>query len=122
MPSSYLDQFNKYKLKYSGANVTTALTAIKDSVMIPRFQVATQLIVQDREKVRQILEENGVLPGLQGIYYAFGFALSSAKFSHTGATLQTVASALKARFAGMGADPAILDSIAAALTGYTPYY
>ncbi|TDA41327.1 MAG: hypothetical protein DSO07_05275 [Thermoproteota archaeon] len=122
MPTSYLDQFNKYKLKYSGANVTAVLTAIKDTVMVPRFQVATQLIVQDREKVRQILEENGVPPGLHGIYYAFGFALSSAKFSHTGATLQTIASALKARFAGMGADTTILNAIAAALTGYAPYY
>jgi hypothetical protein len=122
MPSSFTDQLNKYNAKYSGTNVTTALTAIKDTVMIPRFQAATQLIVQDREKVRQILEDNGVAPGLQGIYYAFGFALSSAKFSHSGTTIQIVASALKARFVGMGADPNICNAIAQAITGYTTYY
>jgi len=122
MPETYMSQFTKYKLKYDGANVTAVLTAIRDTVMIPRFQVATQLIVQDREKVRQILEEMGVDVGLHGIHYAFGFALSSAKFSHSGPTLQRIAAALKARFVALGAIPEVCDAIASAITGYKPYY
>jgi hypothetical protein len=122
MSVTQIEQLRKYGLKYDADNVTAALTAIRDTIMIPRFQVAVQLITQDREKVRQVLTEYGVDPGLHGIHYAFGFAVSSAKFSHSGPVLQKVVAALKARFVALGAIPGVCDAIAAAITGYTPYY
>ena len=122
MPVTLLEQLKKYELKYDGDNVTAVLTAIRDTIMVPRFQVAVQLITQDREKVRLVLTEHGVDPGLHGIHYAFGFAVSSAKFSHSGPVLQKVVAALKARFVALGAIPEVCDAIAAALTGYSPYY
>jgi hypothetical protein len=122
MPVAPVLQLNKYKLKYDGANVTTVLTAIKDAVMVPRYQAAVTQITQDRETVRTLLEGMGVDPGLHGIHYAFGFAVSSAKFSHSGAVLQRTVSALRARFLALGGIADVLDAIAEALTGYTPYY
>jgi hypothetical protein len=122
MPTPLTLQLEKYKLKYDGANVTTVLTAIKDTIMVPRFEAGVTSIVQDRETVRGILNEMGVDAGLQGIHYAFGFAVSSAKFSHSGPVLMRVISALKARFVALGADSDVCDAIAEALTGYTPYY
>jgi len=122
MPTSLILQLEKYKAKYSGANVTTVLTGIKDDIMVPRYEAAVTVIVTDRETVRGILNEMGVDPGLHGIHYAFGLAVSSAKFSHSGAVLQRVVSALRARFVALGANPDVCDAIAEALTGYRPYY
>ncbi len=122
MPRSFVTQFEKYALKYDGENVTAALTAIKSTVMDPRYQAAISVITQYRETVRRILEENNVPPGLHGIHYAYGFAIASAMFSHSGAVLARTATALKQRFIALGADPAICDLIAEALTGYKPYY
>lgn len=115
-------QIRKYKTKYDGTNVTNKVTAIKDTVMIPRYEAAISVITPDREVVRQVLEELGVDPGKHGIYYAFGLALSSAKFSHSGAVLAKIAAALKARFVGLGADPAVIDEITKAIIGTAPYY
>lgn len=122
MYRSYTEQITKYPLKYSGANVTAVLTAIKATVMDPRYQAAVSVVTQYRETIRRVLEENGVPPGIHGVHYAFGFAVASAMFSHSGPTLARTIAALKARFVGLGALPDICDKIAEALTGFVPYY
>jgi len=122
MPVTPIQQLQKYELKYSGTNVTAVLTAIKSTVMEPRYEAAVILITADREIVRRILEENDVPPGRHGIHYALGFAISSAKLSHSGPVLLRTAQALKARFVALGADPVIADKIISALAGVSPYY
>jgi hypothetical protein len=112
----------KYQLKYDPDNVRIALTAVRETVMIPRFQAAVSAITSDREIVRSILATHNVPPGLQGVHYAFGFAVSSAKFSHSGPALATIVQALKYRFVALGALPEVLDDIAEALTGFRPAY
>ena len=122
MPRSFVTQNNKYALKYDGENVTAALTAIKSTVMDPRYQAAISVVTQHREAVRRVLEENDVPVGLHGIHYAYGLAIASAMFSHSGPTLARVVTALKQRFVALGAIPTICDTIAEALTGFKPYY
>jgi len=122
MPRSYTEQLGKYSGKYSGTNVTTVLTAIKSTVMDPRYQAAISVVTQYREMIRNILNENGVAPGLHGIHYAFGFAVVAAMWSHSGAALARTVTALKQRFVAEGALPDICDKIAEALTGFKPYY
>jgi len=122
MVRSYTDQLEKYSAKYSGENVRVALTAIKDTVMDPRYEVAISVITQDREVVRRILTEMNVPVGKHGIHYAFAFALSSAKFSHSGRVLASLAMGLKERFVALGASPEVCDAIIEALIGVTPYY
>ena len=122
MTATPIQQFTKYQLKYSGANVTTVLTAIKSSVMEPRYEAAISQVTDAREVARKILNENGVEPGKWGIHIAFAMALASAKFSFAGPTLAKVAQALKARFVGLGADPTICDKLIEAIVGALVYY
>jgi len=117
-----VSQLVKYQLKYDPDNVRVALTAVRDTVMIPRYQAAISALTSDREIVRDILAQYNVPPGLHGIHYAFGFAVSSAKFSHSGPALATVVQALKYRFVALGGIPEVLDAIAEALTGFRPQY
>jgi hypothetical protein len=122
MPRSPVSQLTKFQAKYDADNMRVALSAVRDSVMIPRFQAAVSAIASDREIVRSIIAAHNVPPGLQGVHYAFGFAVSSAKFSHSGPVLATVVQALKYRFAALGGIPTVLDDIAEALTGFRPAY
>jgi hypothetical protein len=115
-------QLKKYQLKYDPENVRTALSEVRDAVMLPRYQAAISALTSDREIVRNILAQFNVPPGLQGIHYAFGFAVSSAKFSHSGPALATAVQALKYRFVALGGIPEVLDAIAEALTGFKPAY
>jgi len=122
MPRSYVIQNNKYALKYDGDNVTAALTAIKATVMDPRYQAAISVVTQHREVARRVLEENDVPVGLHGVHYAYAFTIASAMFSHSGSVLARIVTALKQRFVALGAIPTICDIIAEQLTGFKPYY
>ncbi|MEM0261479.1 MAG: hypothetical protein QW733_02005 [Desulfurococcaceae archaeon] len=122
MPVSFTDQLNKYAAKYDGTNVTTVLTAILTTVVEPRYEAAISAIVADREAARKVIEEAGVPPGRQALYFAFAQALSSAKLSHSGSVLALVAQALKARFVAMGADATVIDQLISALIGTVSYY
>jgi hypothetical protein len=122
MPVAPVSQLVKYQTKYDADNVRVSLTAVRDAVMLPRFQAAVSAITSDREIVRSIIATHNVPPGLQGVHYAFGFAVSSAKFSHSGPALATIVQALKYRFEALGGIPEVLDDIAEALTGFRPAY
>jgi len=116
------DMIEKYTAKYDGANVTARLTAVKP-LMDLRYEAASSPVVNNVEIVRNILESAGVPTGTHGIYYAFGQLVAKAAFSHSGLTLQKVVAGLKKYFVtAHGADPTILDSIIAELTGVTPAY
>ena len=122
MPVAPVSQLRKYHIKYDPDNVRTALSELRDTVMLPRYQAAVSALTSDREIVRNILSQLNVPPGLHGIHYAFGFAVSSAKFSHSGPALATTVQALKYRFVALGGIPHVLDAIAEALTGFKPAY
>jgi ABC-type Fe3+ transport system substrate-binding protein len=113
---------NLYTVKYDGANVTAVLTAIKP-IMESRYEAGSSPMYNAVEVARRILSANGVPPAMWGIYLAFAQQIAKYQFSHSGATLQKVLSGIKAFFVtAHGADPAILDSIIAELTGVAPAY
>ncbi len=112
----------KYALKYSGANVTTALTAVK-SLMDARYEAAMSVIYNAQEVARKVLSEAGVPPGLWAPYIAFAEQIASKTFSHSGATLQVILSGLKNQYViAHSCDPTILDRIIGELVGVAPAY
>jgi hypothetical protein len=116
------DMISKYTIKYDGANVTAVLTAIK-ALMESRYEAASSPIFNAVETARRILSDKGVPPAQWGVYLAFAEQVASYQFSHSGLTLQKVLSGIKSYFVtAHGADPTILDSIIAELTGVTPAY
>ncbi len=113
---------NKYSAKYSGTNVTTALTAVK-TLMDARYEAATSVIYNAQETARRVLSDKGVPPGLWAPYIAFAEQVAKYQFSHSSMTLQKILSGLKNYFVtAHGCDPAIIDSLIAELTGVTPAY
>lgn len=116
------DMVEKYSLKYDQANYTAAITAVK-TLMESAYQAGHSVIYDVVERVRGILDSEGVPSTLWGIYLAFAQKLASKTFSFSIKTLQTEASALKAEFvAAHGADPDILDKIIEAILGSVPTY
>jgi hypothetical protein len=118
----FLDANKKYQTKYSGANVTTALTAIKP-IMDARYEAAASVIYNAQEIARRVLSANGVPPGLWAPYIAFAEQIAKFQFSHGGLTLQKVLSGLKSQYVtAHDCDPIILDAIIQEMTGLTPPY
>jgi len=116
------DMLQKYTAKYSGTNVTTALTAVKE-IMDSRFEAAVSPITSVLETVRSILESNGVPAGFHGLYYAFAQELVRLTFSHSDETLNLLISGKKAYYStALGADTTILDKIVLAVLGSVPPY
>ncbi len=119
---SLKDMKKKYELKYDGTNVTTAITAVKD-IMESRYEGAVSTIYNVVETVRNILSEEGVPSGLWAPYIAFGEELAKETFSHSGLTLQKIASGLKNQYITIhGCDPNVLDRIIEAIIGTVPPY
>jgi len=116
------DMREKYELKYDGANVTTALTAVEE-IKNRRYEAFSSPIVNIIETVRPILEANGVPAGQHGIYYAFAQVIQSKAFSHSGATLDSIIAGKKSEWiTAHKADPTILDKIILAIIGTLPPY
>jgi len=102
------DRVEKFKAKTAADRVGTRYGAVKD-IAVNRYLDSTADIVAVRERARNILESNGVAPGLFGVYFAFVTKAVKAAQKHSGDTLDKVIEGLKARFVAKGADPAILD-------------
>lgn len=118
----FLEASQKYSAKYSGTNVTTALTAVK-TLMDARYEAAASVIYNAQEVARKVLSTNGVPPALWAPYIAFAEQIAKFQFSHSGLTLQKILSGLKSQYVtAHGCDPAVLDSIILELTGTAPVY
>lgn len=110
------DRVQKFQAKTAPDRVGARYGAVK-SIAGNRYIEGAGLITAVREKIRDILERNGVPAAVHGVYYAFGFKLASKALSHYGPELDAIAEGLKAWFTAKGCDPAILDQIAALIIG-----
>jgi hypothetical protein len=118
----FLEANRKYVAKYSGTNVTAALTAVK-TLMDARYEAAMSVIYNAQEVARKVLSEKGVPPGVWAPYIAFAEQVARFQFSHSGLTLQKILSGLKSQYVSAhNCDPSILDSIILELTGIAPPY
>jgi len=110
------DRVEKFAAKTAPDRVGTRYGAVKE-LASSRFVEGAGVIAAVRERVRDILESQGVPAALHGVYYAFAFKLATKALSHYGAELEKIANGLKAWFTAKGADPAVLDKIASLITG-----
>jgi len=110
------DRVEKFRAKTPPDQTGARYGAVKELAR-GRFIEGAGVIAAVRERVRDILEREGVPAALHGVYYAFAFRLASKALSHSGAALDAVAAGLKAWFTAKGADPAVLDKIAGLITG-----
>ena len=110
------DRVQKFQAKTAPDRVGTRYGAVKE-LAGRRFIEGAGVIAAVRERVRDILEREGVPAAVHGVYYAFAFKLASKALSHYGPELEAIAAGLKAWFTAKGADPAILDKIANLIVG-----
>jgi len=121
-PRGLVEQFEKYRTKYSGDNVRLALTAVADLMGIA-YQAGSSGIYDIVERVRGLLDSEGVPSPLWAKYLSFAQRLLSKSYSYGGKTLLAEAAALKQEWVtAFKADPAILDAIVNLVTGVTPPY
>jgi len=121
-PRTFADRLNKYSGKYSGANVTTVLTAIK-SDMDARYENGVTVTRQAVETARGILSDLGIPTKDWAKYLSFVQVIASKTFSFSGLTLQKEVSSIKAEWVyDKGADPAVLDRLIQEIIGITVPY
>jgi len=110
------DRVEKFKAKTPPDQTGTRYGAVKD-IAVARYIEGSGVMAAVRERVRNILESEGVPAGFHGVYYAFAMKLASKALSHEGPELEAIASGLKQWFVAKGADPAVLDKIANLIVG-----
>jgi len=110
------DRVEKFKAKTPPDQTGTRYGAVKD-LASGRFLEGAGIITAVRERVRDILEREGIPATDHGVYYAFAFKATSKALSHSGAELDSIIEGLKAWFTAKGADPSILDKIANLIVG-----
>lgn len=118
------DMYKKYEAKYSGTNVTTALTAIKP-LMDAMFQAGSSTVYDVVERTRAYLDSVGIPSTLWGPYIAFAQKVAKKTFSFSATTLAIEVSALKREFMNAyGLSSAVLDGIINIVVGgaAAPYY
>lgn len=110
------DRVEKFRLKTPADQTGARYGAVKE-LASGRFVEGAGLITAVRERVRNVLESEGVPAAQHGVYYAFAFKIASKAMSHAGPDLDAIVSGLKAWFVAKGADPAVLDKIANLIVG-----
>ena len=104
------DRTEKFRAKTAPDRVGGRYGAVKE-IAGKRYIEGAGVITAVRERVRDILEREGVPAGQHGVYFAFAFKLASKALSHAGPTLEKIATGLKQWYIAKGCDPAILDKI-----------
>jgi len=117
---SYEVRTRKYELGVIPDNVRAKFDALKPLML--DLQEARQAEIVDFEtKVRQILDDHGIIGNFRIPYLNFARALYAHKGHNSGLALRKLATAEKAKFTQMGLDPAILDEIVNAVIGAAAY-
>ncbi|RLG76830.1 MAG: hypothetical protein DRO14_03220 [Thermoprotei archaeon] len=110
------DRVEKFKAKTPADQTGTRYGAVKE-LASGRYIEGAGIITAVRERVRDILEREGIPASDHGVYYAFAFKAVSKALSHSDTELETIIEGLKAWFTAKGADPAMLDKIANLIVG-----
>lgn len=93
----------------------------RKSAMVSGQQEAQAVIVDIETKVRELLDDYGVLGVFRVPYLNFARTLIRAKGHNSGIALQKIATAEKAKFVTIGLDPEILDKIIQIVIGGAAY-
>jgi hypothetical protein len=116
------EQITKYALKYNADNVKAVLTAIHDTIMVPRYQGAIVAVRANIDRVKAILAERGLPIGVYGVCVALGEVITKLLFKHTGASLIAAVNGVKQRFIALGCPADVAEAIVSALVPITTYY
>jgi len=119
---SLSEQISKYTLKYDADNVKAVLTAIHDTIMVPRYQGAVVATRANIDRVKAILAEKGVPIGNYGVCISLGEVITKLLFSHTGASLISAVNGVKQRFVALGCPSDVADAVVSALIPAGTYY
>jgi len=109
-----------YDLSVIPDNVRAKFDARKEQ-MVKGQQEAQSDIVDIETKVREKLDDAGILANFRVPYLNFARALYRAKGHNSGIALRKVATAEKAKFVSYGLDPSILDEIIYIVVGAAAY-
>jgi len=101
-------------------NVRAKFEARKND-MVKGQQEAQSEIVSIETKVREKLDDYGVLANFRIPYLNFARALYRAKGHNSGIALRKIATAEKAKFVQYGLDPTILDEVIYIVIGAAAY-
>jgi len=117
---TYEIRTRKYDLGLIPDNVRAKFDALKP-LMLDQQEARQAEIVDFETKVRQILDDYGIIGNFRIPYLNFARALYAHKGHNSGVALRKLAAAEKAKFVQMGLDPAILDEIIYAVIGAAAY-
>jgi len=117
---TYDKRWRNYQAAIDPTVVSTKFTNRKDLMVAGQQELQAELT--DMEiKVRQILDDEGIIGNFRIPYLNFARALFRAKGHNSGLALQKIASAEKAKFVAIGLDPDILDKIINVVIGAAAY-
>lgn len=117
---NYDKRVENYDLAVIPDNVRAKFDARK-SAMVKGQQERQSEIVDLETKVREKLDENGILANFRVPYLNFMRALYRAKGHNSGVALRKIATAEKAKFVQYGLDPSLLDEIIYIVIGAAAY-
>jgi len=116
----YDKRTKNYDLAVIPDNVRAKFEARK-TAMVNGQQEAQSELVAIETKVREKLDDFGVLANFRVPYLNFARALYRAKGHNSGIALRKIATAEKAKFLAYGLDPSILDEIIYIVIGAAAY-
>jgi len=118
MPISHTleEMVAKYTAKMNPQQAGTRYGNSKN-IAVERYEEGVYPFFANIPKVKNILWNNGVPAGYQGIYFAFVNKLQRYADKQGGETLEDIVSALQQEFVTLGADPAVLSQLANLIVG-----
>jgi len=116
----YDKRWKNYDLSVIPDNVRAKFDARK-SAMVEGQQEMQAEIVDVETKVREKLDENGIIANIRVMYLNYARALIRAKGHNSGLALRKVAAAEKAKFVQYGLDATLLDEITYIVIGAPVY-
>ncbi len=102
-------------------DVVRAKFEAKKGLMEAGQEEMQKVLTDVEDKVREILDDYGVIGNFRIPYLNFARALIRAKGHNSGLALRKIATAEKAKFTALGLDPEILDKIILVVIGATAY-
>jgi len=117
---SYEQRVDSYQKAVIPDVVRAKFDARKPS-MLAGQQARQREIVDFETKIREVLDDNGIVSNLRVMYLNFGRELFRAKGHQSGTALRKMATSIRSKFVELGLDPTILDQIIYLVIG-VPYY
>jgi len=116
----YDKRWKNYDLSVIPDNVRAKFDARKSSMVEGQQEMQAEL-VDIETRVRQKLDENGIIANIRVMYLNFARALIRAKGHNSGLALRKIAAAEKAKFVQYGLDATLLDEIIYIVIGAAAY-